>query len=387
MVSEQTYAGGAAGTDVAKRVKAALPLGARSVGIVFASVDTDLPALLAGIRTELDIPLIGCTTYGEATAEGGYTEQSVTLLVMTSDDAEFGLGLGEGLVARGADAVNDAWTAAAGALSTAPKLVIAFPDGALTSRGELVVEALSRKTENAIPIIGGCPGDGGKFKQTFQLFAPAGDAGRVLSDSVPLLLVGGNVSTAVVTRTGWKPVGLRGTATRVDGPRLLEIDGKPALQFIERYVPDVDDPEILGNYPIAVFPEDQSSERFMLRSAFFSDRATGSIVYGAAIPQGAAVQLGRAFRDHVIDSASEAAREVLRDGPPGCVLFASCGGRKLVLGGKVGREVEALRETLGAGVPVAGFYSYGELGPYDSRSADSRTARYHNCTLVLCAIR
>jgi len=383
-VSEKTYDGRGAGVDVARRVKAELPLAARSVAIVFAAIDVDLPGLLAGIRSELDIPLIGCTTYGEATAEG-YTEQSVTLLVLTSDDAELGIGLGEGLLARGNAAVTEAWAAASKSLTSPPKLVIAFPDAALSGVGEVVVKALLDVTEGAIPIIGGCPGDGGRFKSTHQLF---GD--RVVTDSVPLLLIGGNVSARVVTRTGWKPVGLRGTATRAEGPRLFEIDDKPAIKFMERYIAgsDVDDPEVLGNYPIAVFPEDNNAtnDKFILRSAFFSDRATGSITYGAPIPQGAAVQLGRAFRDNVIDSASEAAREVLTDGPPACILFASCGGRKLVLGAKVTREVEALRETVGTQIPICGFYSYGELGPYDSRSADTRTTRYHNCTLVLCAL-
>jgi hypothetical protein len=72
------------------------------------------------------------------------------------------------------------------------------------------------------------------------------------------------------------------------------------------------------------------------------------------------------------------------------VLFASCGARKLVLGGSVGEEVTALANVFDASVPIAGFYSYGEVGPasHDERgsSLNGTVPRYHNCTLVACAL-
>jgi hypothetical protein len=168
---------------------------------------------------------------------------------------------------------------------------------------------------------------------------------------------------------------------------LEEVDGAPALDFVARYVPQIDDPEILGTFPIALCDEETS--RYVVRSPFFADREKGTVTYAAPIPLGSTVRMGRAYRDQVIASATEAAEVALRarNGvAPTCVFFASCGARKLVLGAAVDHEVEALKNVFGAGVPIAGFYSYGEIGPLDQAGSDAIDTRYHNCTLVLCAL-
>ncbi len=375
--------GHAAGVEVAKMVLAHGPLARRSVAILLLTIEADVEAVAAGVRKTLGVPLIGCTTYSEATG-AGYTEESVTLLVLTSDTAEFGIGLGERLSTEGADAVGKGWDEAVGMLSKPPRLVIAFPDGALSGRGELVVDALRAKTANRIPIVGACPGDGGAFKRTLQIFDD-----KVLSDAVPLLLVAGDdVVPAVVTRTGWEPIGAIGVATKASGAVLEEVDGAPALDFVARYVSEIDDPEILGTFPIALCDDDGT--HYVVRSPFFADRAKGTVTYAAPIPVGAKIRMGRAYREQVVASASDAARAILgaRGGtPPSCVFFASCGARKLVLGAAVDREVDALKKVFGDDVPIAGFYSYGEIGPLDEpANGGTIDTRYHNCTLVLCAL-
>lgn len=372
-----------AGAELASEALGKLSLGKQSVGILFASIELDLPELLAGLRASLDIPIVGCTTYGEATS-AGYTEASATLLILTTDDGELGIGLGEGLVTRREAAVADAWEQASAKLTLPPRLVLVFPDAALTACGEVVVDALNAKLGGKVPVMGGCPGDGGRFKKTFQFFED-----RVVSDSVPMIVIAdASLDPIVITRTGWEPVGHRGIATKVSGTDVVEIDHRPAVEFLGRYITQLDDPEVLATFPIALFPEGDTSERFILRSPFFYNKETGAVTYGGLIPEGSTVQVGRAFRDRVLESAEDAARTAItRAGgrKPSCVLFASCGGRKMVLGAKLDREIALLVEQFGADTPIAGFYSYAEIGPFDSHDAAASRARYHNCTLVVCA--
>ena len=66
----------------------------------------------------------------------------------------------------------------------------------------------------------------------------------------------------------------------------------------------------------------------------------------------------------------------------GLALMVSCVGRKLVMGGRVDEEVEAVANVFGGAVTVAGFYSYGEIGPY---GADCH-ARLHNQTMTVSLI-
>src|SRR5688572_4462048 len=84
----------AAGESLGRGIREKLALGRTSVGILFAHVHIDHAALLDGIAQVLDIPIVGCTTYSEAT-EAGYTEESASLMVLTGDDLEVGIGVGE----------------------------------------------------------------------------------------------------------------------------------------------------------------------------------------------------------------------------------------------------------------------------------------------------
>jgi hypothetical protein len=62
---------------------------------------------------------------------------------------------------------------------------------------------------------------------------------------------------------------------------------------------------------------------------------------------------------------------------PQAALIFSCAIRKLVLGTRSGVEVDIARNELGAGMPICGFYCYGEIAPLESGST-----RFHNETIV-----
>jgi hypothetical protein len=128
----------------------------------------------------------------------------------------------------------------------------------------------------------------------------------------------------------------------------------------------------------------------VIRSPFFHEPETGALIYAGCVPQGARVQLGHTSRDLLLESARDCAASLGRT-PAGkaplCVLMASCGGRKLMLGLDVAKEPVVILELLPPATPLAGFYSYGEIGAFDSRPAAGVNAlRYHNCTLVLMAL-
>src|SRR4051812_3268807 len=105
--SEDVHEAFGAGQAIADRVKAKAPLGKHSVAVLFASIRFDVAALVKGVRSRLDVPLVGCTTHSEASDEG-YFEDAAVLLLLTSDAPCFGVGLGEAL----SDGVESAVTSA-----------------------------------------------------------------------------------------------------------------------------------------------------------------------------------------------------------------------------------------------------------------------------------
>jgi hypothetical protein len=380
----------AAGQEAAEMARGRLRLGARTVAVLLCSVEFDLAEVLRGVRAVLDVPLLGCTTYSEGT-EDGYRDDSVSLLLLSGDGLEFGLGLGEHLAADAPGGAAAAWDAARAALGGEPRLAIAFPDASLCMMGEAVMDALDRLSAalpgGRIPIFGGCPGDGGVFQKTYQFFG-----GAVHSDSLPLLLLGGDVEAHVVSRTGWRPMGAPGTVTRAAQGRLQQVDGKPAVAFVCRYVPEVTEPRVLASFPVSLVDEGvqhEGHDYHVIRSPFFYDAATDSIAYAGNVPEGGSIQLGRVTRELTLgslDHAVEALRARQGGRRPLCLLFASCGARKLMLGLDVLEEARRLRGALGAETPMAGFYSYGELGAFDSAEPALARPRYHNASLVLCAL-
>jgi hypothetical protein len=63
-------------------------------------------------------------------------------------------------------------------------------------------------------------------------------------------------------------------------------------------------------------------------------------------------------------------------------LLISCVGRKLILGPRVEEEVEAVREVLGTGTAMTGFYSYGELAPFKTGAR----CELHNQTMTITTL-
>ncbi len=384
--SEDVHDAAVAGQEIAERIRASLPLGKHSVGILFASIRFDIDALVSGILSRLDMPLVGCTTHSEGSEEG-YFEDSAVLMVLTSDEPCFGLGLGEDLPRDVDAAVTTAVSSATRMLGGPAKLAIALPDAALTFTGESVLASLTKALGSDVTLVGGLPGDGGQMKKTFQVFE-----GRVVSGAIAVLLVGGDVEPVVVTRSGWLPIGQKAIATKTSGATVLEINDQPAIAYLRRYVSDVDDPSMLAMYPLALLDateEGRDGKYFVIRAPFSHDKQTGAVTYGGMIPQGASIQLVKGTRDDIIAGARDAADTLvarLGGREPACLLFFSCAGRKLMLGLDTKREIATMVSGLKAHLPIAGFYSYGELGPLDSTEDAYRSTRFHNTTLVLCAL-
>ena len=67
------------------------------------------------------------------------------------------------------------------------------------------------------------------------------------------------------------------------------------------------------------------------------------------------------------ESAAEAAMRMLPGSRlgTGMVFMVSCVGRELVMGERVEEEIEGVLDVFGEGVPLVGFYSFGEISSYN----------------------
>ena len=123
-----------------------------------------------------------------------------------------------------------------------------------------------------------------------------------------------------------------------------------------------------------------------MRCGLAVNHEEGTISLAASIPEGSPITLTTATRGDIINGAklaAEQAKESLQGAEPQAILMFSCVGRKLVLGRRTQEEVAAVKEVLGAEVPLIGFYTYGEIGPIDKLREQLSTTKFHNETVVL----
>jgi hypothetical protein len=343
-------------------------------GLLFSTIDIQHEQVLDGILEAWPgLELIGCTTAGEMSSALGYREDSVALVLFGSDSIEFASGIGRDVSKDIQSACRTAIESAAAKSDLPTAICIALPES-MTTSGQQIVESLRREVGSNVPIVGAMAGDGFRLTGTRQFFGR-----EACSDSVPVLLLSGQLVYSVAVETGWEPVGEPGLVTRSEGTILHEIDGRPALEFYRRFLGETAKP--MPENALAVLDENGKIE--CLRSTdptFVAD--TGAIRCFAEIPEGKMVRITVADRGNILDGCRASIKKAFAGYPhgkkPEAALFFSCASRSDLLGTRTKEEFGIIGPVMGNEVAVCGFYGYGEIGPRDR----SEASRYHNATFV-----
>jgi len=247
--------------------------------------------------------------------------------------------------------------------------------------GSAIIQGLAEAIGRDIPICGALAGDDGAFTRTFTL------CGDRVSDRelVALGFYGESMELRTGSAGGWMPFGPVRRITRAEGNVLFELDGERALDVYRRYLGEWarDLPGSGLLFPISLL-QDEQHELGVIRTLVGVDDSTGSLILAGDVTERGCARLMHADSGGLVQGAREAARSALGDGGPAdLALVFSCVGRKLVLGGRVDEEVEAVSGAMGAGTILAGFYSNGEIGPHDRHSE----CMLHNQTMTVTLLR
>jgi small ligand-binding sensory domain FIST len=333
-----------------------------SLAVLFASAHFfgSAQALLAAVTEETGpLPLIGCVSEGVAggarevesgpavslwlAADLGPVETFAMEYVRTSSGGAFGgyrFGPGEAGIHL---MICDPFTFPAGDL--------------LTHLNEHVPGAL---------VMGGMASGGLGMRQS-RLFLD----GRVLSQgAVGAHLAGAEVHPLVAQ--GCRPVGQPFTTTRADGNLIFELGGRPPLTRLRELAAGLPgrEQELLGRgaHVGIVMNEYQAEARqgdFLIRGIIGADPESGALAVGGEVEVGQTVQF------HVRDAQSadddlrrtlERERTALGSRRAAGALLFTCNGRGSRMFAEPDHDARLVAEMLG-GIPVAGFFCAGELGP------------------------
>ena len=248
--------------------------------------------------------------------------------------------------------------------------VFVISDGTFINGSELVDGFNSSK--HPVPVSGGLAGDAARFEKTFTGINEVPSQGNV----VAIGFYGKDIIIGHGSLGGWDEFGHERTITKSEKNVLFEIDNKNALNLYKEYLGDYVN-ELPGSallFPLSI--KLKNSEKNLVRTILSINEEEKSMVFAGNLPEGSKVRLMKANFDKLIEASSSAASDSfkgIKNQEPDFAIL------KLILQERTDEEVEAAKEILGNNTAITGFYSYGEISPFNSNVQ----CELHNQTMTI----
>jgi small ligand-binding sensory domain FIST len=197
--------------------------------------------------------------------------------------------------------------------------------------------------------------------------------GSLYSDGAVGVGFGGDVTIDCVVSQGCRPFGDPMVVTRAQENLIQELGRKPALEvareMLERLSPEEQSLLQNGLFVGIVIDEYRSEFRrgdFLVRGLMGYDPSSGALAVGDHVRAGQTIQFHLRDAGTAHEDLSLMLRERAEQGYSGGMLF-TCNGRGSRMFDVPHHDVRTIHEGL-PGLPVAGFFAMGELGPVGGKS-------------------
>jgi len=258
--------------------------------------------------------------------------------------------------------------------------VMVFSDGICVNGSDLV-RGLTEILPAEISITGGLAGDGERFEETLVCWD-----GHPRNKIVAAFgLYGNKLKIGYGSQGGWDPFGPERIITKSKRNILYELDHKSALDLYKLYLAEqaVGLPATGLLFPLSLRTKD--SQLSVVRTILSVNEEEQSMTFAGDVPEGSYARLMKANFDRLIDGAVGAATksyEAIGSFSPELAILISCVGRKMILKQRTEEEIEGVRDILGEKTIMTGFYSYGELSPFNQGG----TCALHNQTMTITVL-
>ena len=239
------------------------------------------------------------------------------------------------------------------------------------------IEAVVHEEVN-VPVIGGLAGDDTGKAGRGLLFMD----GMHLKDAVVMLAVDGPLAFQIHLGNSMSPVGTPGIVDDAEGMMLRRIGGMEAVAFVEQQTGKSIMRSDQGIALKLIDPDDGDEQKLRaVNQAATADTSTLTLFGG--IRNGSLVQVCMARPDALETEVHTVAAQAMHSNfVPAAALIISCAGRKWLMGGHIEHEVRFIEERFQHCLPLAGFPSFGEIGPMARKDGYTRNL-FHNMTFVL----
>src|SRR5215213_1495652 len=369
-----------AGREAAEQALQKAGLGKPDLVFVFGSIGYDQRSLVRAVReTTGGAPLTGCSA--EGTINGDDADESnfsVVVTAISSDELQWANGIEKGL---SADSRAVGQRVAQDLLPhLAPDTIglFVFPDGRIDN-----LNAFFAGLEGNLPSDRFFPLWGGGAGNTITLEQPTYQYcdDEVVSDGVSYALLSGKAQASWAISHTLIPIGGERIVTRSQGNIIYEIDGKPATEVLNEYLPEgaLADERDWSRYAYSLAltskaPSYMKDEEYVVRGVPQLNLTDGSVTVQTEVTEGTSVWFSSRDKEKItagLDRMAAQIKEQLGGAQPKLVFQFECSTRgKLMF-----REQEKLqllkrlRQSVNPDVPWAGFYTEGrELGPVEKHN-------------------
>jgi len=270
---------------------------------------------------------------------------------------------------------------------TGQELINQFPTDNLKSifvvsegsfiNGSQLTEGMSTQVNNNVLITGGLCGDDDRFEKTLASYNENPKPGEI----VAIGFYGETLEVSFSIYGGWTPFGPERIVTKSNANVLYELDNYPALDLYKKYLGEKSNelPAAALLYPLNV-KKSKETQSFV-RTILNINEAENTMTLAGDIPEGSKVQLMMTNVDNIANASENAAKKAMihRNNKPQLAILISCIGRKLVLDQRVEEEIEEVASVVGENTTISGFYSYGEIAPFN----DENNCQLHNQTMTV----
>jgi hypothetical protein len=348
--------------------------------ILFTDPDYEVEAVYRAACAEAaPAGVFGCTSTGGFTHSEQVPGGCVAAL-LAADETSFGLchlECDEDDIAGSSRRAAELARARAGD-RYANSVLLLLTDG-LTRDQREIARGAYEVTTAVIPFVGGAAADNLTWNNTHTF----GD-GRVLSRAIVAVWINSERPMGVSVDHGWRPAGKPMLVTRAEGTVVHELDGTPALAAylaeqggsLERT--DVEFFRKVMSNPVGL---PNARGRYDVRQLHAFLPEGGGINFNTGVSEQSILQVMSTDDDALIEGARRAAQDAVRQltGKARLALVFSCGSRVPLLGDRIRDEVTAISSALD-GVPVCGFYTFGEFARTTGSSG------VHNSSVAVLAL-
>jgi len=369
--------------DALNEIMGQIDLGAmkkNTVGIVTCHFDFLDSGFLDALCQKLPFDIIGMTTLASANPHGS-SMYALSLTVLTSDDVVFETAMTGALNPDNyRENMEAAYSGATKNHPGAPALIITFLPFFKEVSGAVMHRAFDDVC-GSVPFWGSLAAD----PDISYLHSKVFHNGDISKDGMVMALLYGPVDPefVIVSIAKHNIRKDRGQITDSDGCILKEINGVPAVKYLENMgVYLMKDATITT--PLLVYYEGNSEP---VALGIYNLNDDGTLLCGGEMPKGASIAVGQITNEGILATAEENLNRVLECGKRNCALFLPCITRHVMLAPNRDAELELIAAKMENGrvMPFMTGYSGGEICPVRDEAGVLRN-RFHQYTFSSCVL-